>query len=383
MSAMEYGKITEESLSAFEDRVGVQLRIRNIFNEEVTNDSIRKFANGIGDTNPLWQDKDYALKSPYGRVVAPPSWLASVFPTWVLQGLPGVHAIHVSTDWTFYKPVFLGDRIRPESYFIGFNVGNSPFGGKTVVEHQEAKYFNQRGELVAIATPKGYRMERESMITLNKQGDIVLPHPWTEEELDKIEQDILNEKERGHEPLYWEDVQVGDLLPVITKGPIGITDMIAYCIGASPVEIKAHGAALKSYQKHPDWCFRDPLTRALEPIYSVHYNQYAAESCGLPYPYDVGVQRHCWLMQVLTNWMGDYGWLKNCSAKYSGFVYLSDVVRITGKITKKYRSEQGELLVVVKTTAVNQRGENVMPGKSIVELPSKKNKNSVINKLCL
>ena len=57
---------------------------------------------------------------------------------------------------------------------------------------------------------------------------IELPHPWTEEQLDAIEEDILAESPRGATPRFWDDVQVGDELDVITKGPLGLTDFIAF-----------------------------------------------------------------------------------------------------------------------------------------------------------
>jgi hypothetical protein len=107
----------------------------------------------------------------------------------------------------------------------------------------------------------------------------------------------------------------------------------------------------------------------MEPVYSVHYNKAAANASGLPYPYDAAVQRHCWLIHLLTNWMGDEGWLKRSYAKFNGVVYLSDVVWIRGTVTKKYVDENGECCVDIKTTATNQRGEEVMPGRSTVILP--------------
>lgn len=92
---------------------------------------------------------------------------------------------------------------------------------------------------------------------------------------------------------------------------------------------------------------------------------------GLPYPYDVGTQRHCWQIHHLTNWMGDEGWLKKSDAEYRRFVYLSDVVRITGKVVNKYQDGNDEYCVEIETNAMNQRGEDVMPGTATVVLPSK------------
>lgn len=88
---MPEGRITEEALKEFGKRVGKKLRVRP-YNEVATKDNIGKFADGIGDPNQLWRDEAYAKDTGYERIVAPPSWLFSVFPTWVLQGLPRVHA---------------------------------------------------------------------------------------------------------------------------------------------------------------------------------------------------------------------------------------------------------------------------------------------------
>ncbi len=371
---LQDGRITDEALAAFRGRVGKKLHIRYQFNELASKDAIRKFADGIGDPNPLWRNEDYARSSPYKTIVAPPSWVNSVLPTWILQGLTGVHALHSSTIWEFHGPVLLNDRITPECFLTGCRVINSKFSGRSVLERQESRFFNQRGELVAVAKPAAFRVERHAAREKGKYGNMELPHPWTEQELQGIEQDILSEKIRGSHTRFWEDVEVGETLPAMVRGPLGMSDIIAYCIGAAPVPIRAHGIAMSDYLKHPASAFRDPKTSALETIYSVHYNKEAANASGLPYPYDTAVQRHCWLMHFLTNWMGDEGWLKRSYAKFSGVVYLSDAVRIRGNVSKKYIDEKEECCVEIKSNATNQRGEKVMPGKSIVILPSKKRK---------
>ena len=38
-----------------------------------------KFADGIGDPNPLWRNDEYAKKTRFGSIIAPPSWVFSVF----------------------------------------------------------------------------------------------------------------------------------------------------------------------------------------------------------------------------------------------------------------------------------------------------------------
>lgn len=365
------GKITDEALARWRERIGTKLRINNVFNEWVTTDSLRHFTDGIGDPNPLWRDEDYAKESAWGGIIAPPNFFYSVFPTWVLQGLPGVHAFHSGNDWKFHKPARLGDRIIPECIFTGFEEKPSRFAGRMVMEYQHANFYNQNGELLAETDLWLVRAERPAARSIGKYRDIRLPHPWTEEELAKIEEAVLNEEIRGARARYWEDVQIGDELCPVIKGPLGLTDMIAYCVGAAPVQLLAHGSALRLYRQHPAWGVRDPYTGAMEPVYSVHYNKAVANAVGLPYPYDVGAQRQCWLIQLLTNWMGDDGWLKRNRAEYRRFVYLSDVVWLTGRVVRKYVDEDGEYVVDIETHGFNQRGEDTIPGVSTVALPSR------------
>jgi acyl dehydratase len=367
------GQITDEALKEWEKRIGVNLRIGNIYNQYVSREAIRNYAWGIGDPNPLWLDEEYAQKTRYKSLVAPPNWLYSVFPTWVLQGLPGVHAFHSGNEWTFLKPILLGDTITPESIFTGFDVRTSKFAGKMVREYQRANFFNQRNELVAFTDLWLVRAERAAARGHGKYSSIQLPHPWTEEELEKVDADVLDEQIRGSEPRYWEDVNVGDELPPVVKGVFGLTDMIAYTLGAAPVQVMAHRVSLELYKKHPAWALRDPNTYAWEPVYAVHYNKAVANAVGLPFPYNAGAQSQSWQINLLTSWMGDDGWLKKNYAQYMHFVYLSDAVWFRGTVIRKYIDDDGDYCVDIKTSAVNQRGEDTVPGFATIALPSRDN----------
>ena len=66
--------ITEEMMAGMRRLAGTKLRIdHSVNNEEATSMAIRKFADGIGDPNPLWSDEEYARKTRYGSMTAPPS----------------------------------------------------------------------------------------------------------------------------------------------------------------------------------------------------------------------------------------------------------------------------------------------------------------------
>lgn len=373
---MAEGAFTPELIAEMESKKGLKLRVGNaIFNEYATEDNIRKYVNGIGDLNPLYRDKEYAENNRYGGIIAPPAFIFSVLGG-VQFGWRGLAGFHSASDMRFYKPVMAGDKITPEETYLGFDgPKDSKFAGKTVFDHFEDKYFNQNGECVAEIKRLIIRADRKKSREKGKYSGIKLPHPWTARELESIEKEILKynrECIRGRTPRYWEDVNVGDETPELIKGPIGVTDMVAAVVaGLAPARLTAHGEAVEQHEKQPEWFFRDPGTSAWEPIFAVHYNADGAHAMGLPYPYDIGIQRHCWLAQAMTDWMGDDGWLKRCYAEYRSFVYLSDVIRISGTVAEKYVDEDGDHVVKLKTKAMNQRGVNVMPGESVISLPVK------------
>jgi acyl dehydratase len=281
MSLLADGKITPQALDVFRSRLGKELRISWQFNELASREAIRNFAYGIGDENPLWLDSQYAAKSRYKGLIAPPSWYYSVFPTFVQQGLPGVHAFHSGNDWFFLRPVRENMRIKPRSIFTGFEEKESKFSGKTIIENQLAEYYDESKNLLASAKSWLIRAERGSTRKKGKYRSLQLPHPWSEDELAEIEEDILKQSIRGKEPRFWEDVNVDDELPPLIKGPLGLTDEIAFIAGSGAAILKANESALRLYRDHPSWGFRD-VTFAMEPIAGVHWNKAAANSAGLP-----------------------------------------------------------------------------------------------------
>ena len=74
-------ELTNELLEEYKNRVGLSLRVSNVFNQTVSYESIRNYVNGIGDFNPIYRDREYAKKTSYSDLVAPPNWLYSVYPT--------------------------------------------------------------------------------------------------------------------------------------------------------------------------------------------------------------------------------------------------------------------------------------------------------------
>jgi hypothetical protein len=246
----------------------------------------------------------------------------------------------------------------------------SSFAAIMVTDLFHNEYRNQYGELVAEIDWRVMNFMRHKAKAGSTQEGVDA-HRWTVVEVEQIEHEVLAEKERGAEPRWWDDVAPGDELATVTKGPIGMTDEVAYvAAGGPPIpRVAANGVSLRQYQKHPAWAFRDPTTMALEPIYAVHYNRAAANAMGVALQYDVGFQRQCWHIHHLTHWMGDDGWICSADAQYRRFVYHGDVVRMSGEVVRAFVDGDGEGRVEVRTRALNQRGEDVMPGRATIALP--------------
>ena len=366
------GKFTDEMLANMRALIGTNLRTEaSINNEYATRTAILRFCEGIGDDNPLWTDATYADLSAQGGLVAPPSFIFACL-AGVQVGWPGLGGFHCDTKIDFFNNISVGDKIDCRVEFQGFEgPSDSNFGGRRVKDYILQQYSNQNGEIIADFICSRMRFERTEMQKRAKTREITVPHQWTDEELAKVDAAILAERPRGAEPRFWEDVQVGDEIDIVTKGPLGLTDFIAFIAGgAAPIpRVAAHAVSLRRYHKHPKWAFRDPKTHAYEPVYSVHYNDYAAQLQGAQIAYDVGIQRTCWQIHSLTNWMGDAAFLKQITGQYRAHVYLSDVVKLGGRIDAKEVDVSGEHIVRLTTWAINQRDQNVMPGTAVIALP--------------
>ena len=368
---LEPGKITEEGIQRLRERIGSFNRPRQygvgLYNEYASRDAIRHFCQGIGDQNPLYWDEEYARHTKYGSIIAPPAFLYSVY--WCsgrTGGLPGVHGFHAGNDWEWLRPIYLDDLISVQEQFTGLDEKESRFAGRTLIQSSVSHYYNQRGEVLARC--RGWQVRAERTASKEHRKYSFEPYHYSPQEIDEIEQAVLSEQARGATPRWWEDVEVGEELQPVVKGPLSHGDIQAFvagCIGGL-----GHGLQLREMQRHPSWGFRDPSSGAQEAIIRVHDIQEAAESAGLPGAYDYGCQRCCWMGHLLTNWMGDHGFLNKMYVELRRFNVVGDTTWCRGRVTGK-REEAGEHLVDLDIWGENQRGEVTTKGTAVVRLPSK------------
>ena len=81
---------------------------------EVEKGAIRKFAEALGDYNPIYYDEEYARASGFPTIVAPPTFPASFHSAADLRELLGVgikSLLHAEQAFDYERPILAGDRI--------------------------------------------------------------------------------------------------------------------------------------------------------------------------------------------------------------------------------------------------------------------------------
>ena len=367
---LKQARITPEGIQAMRDKIGISLRPRTRWNRSSAYDSVNHWCIGIGDDNPLWIDEDYGARTALGMNQAPPSFLYSIAMTVVQMGLQGVHGFHAGTDWRFFRPIPHDQRILMHVWLDEIHEQPSKLAGKSLATYFSTVFFTPDEDVLAHARSVTFRVERGATRERGKEEKLLEVKTWNDEELRAIEDAYSAEKPRGSEPRFWEDVQEGEALPQIIKGPLCMSDMIAFYAGAMVAPTPAHGLAIKDYKRHPNWWFRNPENGGLEPIIRVHENIAAARAAGVPAPYDVGVQRQSWLMHLVTNWMGDDAFMVRNKGNFRAFNYFGDLTTFTGEMVRKYVEDDNHL-VELDIRGTNQRGVVSIPGSAVVALPSR------------
>jgi acyl dehydratase len=130
---------------------------------EVEQGNIRRWAEAVGDPNPLWNNDDYARKSRYGKMVAPLTFLIDRGITPIADRIIATEGppsfLNGGTEIEYFKPIEVGDRITATQKLadIKEKTGSS---GRMLILLCEINYKNQKGDLV--------RRCRQTFIRLQK-----------------------------------------------------------------------------------------------------------------------------------------------------------------------------------------------------------------------
>ncbi|MDH4380482.1 MAG: MaoC family dehydratase N-terminal domain-containing protein [Gammaproteobacteria bacterium] len=375
-TSREFPKITEQGLDELRARLGKPITSQaEPWCHEATRDNIRHYAHGIGDDNPLWCVPEYAAKSVHGGIVALPSFLfaTSRIISGYVGGLPGIHAMWSGADWRWHKQVRRNDEISTEAVLQDLIEHQTRFAGRAIQQVYRVSFFNQDGDRVADADSWCFRTERDHAREKGtKYAEVKAkpPHRYAEDTLRDAYQLYANEEVRGGTPRYFEDVNAGDELPVMLKGPMTVTGFIAYAQGWGGLYIRANKLAWKLVDQHPGLGIANRFGIPDCPE-RVHWEPEFALEVGAPGAYDYGPERCSWLIHQLTNWMGDSGFLRSAHCKIRRHNPEGDILFLKAKVVRTW-TEEGRNLVELEQAAHNQDGELSVLGGGVVELPARR-----------
>ncbi|MBA2936560.1 MaoC family dehydratase N-terminal domain-containing protein [Sphingomonas sp. CGMCC 1.13654] len=356
--------------------LGTDIRIEQ-WNNEASRDTIRHYAWGIGDDNPLYSDPNYANNSRWGTIIAPPTFLYGIFDAVVAPGLPDIQWFYAGADWTFDRPLRRNEAIVAKAEYSGAKEVSGDQVSRMVLQTGDVSYWTEDGERVGQVFSHCFRVPRQSA----EGGLRYEARPaatYTSQEMAEIEAAVMNEYRRGKEALFWEDVAVGEKLPGTARGPLIQIDMTAYYAGA----VGTSGyKSTKLRWKYGHWARNSPelLPNNYDPSYygaavlpSIGHQdaKIAVSELGMPGPYDNGPQRIGFLSSCVTNWMGDDAEMRSLSVRLKKPVIFGDVTYTRGEVVGK-RIDGGRGLVEIMLSAVIQTGEVTATGRAVVELPLK------------
>lgn len=369
--------LTPELLAEAEAMVGQELRIEQ-YNHEATYDSIRHYAFGIGDDNPLWIDEEYASAGPYGTMVAPPTFFYSCFAPGIAPAFPGMQSFQAGGDCRWERLPRRGERVVAKATLTKIDRVEGKTVKDLIIEHGETEYRTGAGELLATFKSRSFRTPRPGADGA-LQYEPIPQHVYTQEELDAIEHQILTQTRRGGVDRFWEDVEVGDEVPGVVKGPLDRLTMTCYYAGAlATAGYKAGEIRWRMRRKALD--FPDTMPNNYDVTYfqemgiasAGHQDDNVAQALGMPAAYDNGHQRMGWIANAVTDWMGDTGFLEHMYTEIRRPNVFGNTVWVTGEITgKRIDSETGSALVEMKLKAVDQRGVENARSTAEVRLPSR------------
>lgn len=379
------GKILDDDVARLRERIGIPTPgLSDNYNPVADRTSMSHFAFGNGEDNPLWHDPDYAAGTRWRGQIAPPTYYISAgvneTPRFqdpemkrIFKGVfRGVGKYYSGVRWEWFQPTYPNDEIYEQGWLLDVKERESSFGGgsRSVVETNRTFYVDRAGSPYCTRDESYVNIERGA----SREGgkfDGVERATYTPEDIEKIDRDYAGEVVRGAEPRWWEDVQIGDSIGHVVKGPTTVVDIISNQMargwgGYGPGPLRY---AWKLRQRMPAF-YVDDEYGIPDIVQRLHWDQERAEAVGLPAPYDYGQMRTAWLAHVVTNWMGDDAWLWVLDNQLRAFNFLGDTHWCTGEVVDK-RVQSGHHVVDLSLAATNQRGEVTAPGTATVILPSR------------
>jgi acyl dehydratase len=358
--------------------------------ESVHVNDVRRWAQGMQNPNPLHFDEEYAAESRFGRIVAPQSFAVCTDTSHgagpAIQGvIPGQHMIFGGDEWWFFGPrIEVDDYIRQDRMLFDYKIAETRFSGPTMFSRGDTTYVNQRGEFVCKQRSTSVRYLAENARKLGMFKDNV-PRSWEDQELEDLEKKKLEYYQSfldlRHEKRLF--VKVGDRLPTRPIGPHSIatftTEWRAYLMtvwggsrefGESSTlragwlpEMSRDEEGAKIDPSNADGLYKGPSRGHVQTRY--------AQLIGMPREYGYGASMGAWIIDYLTNWAGEWGFVRHSDMQYRAPALSGDATFLDGEVLAlDHGDPSGGPIATVEVVMKNQDDVVMASGKAQVELPN-------------
>jgi len=350
------------------------------YTKVATRELISIHTRAMDDPNPLFLDEEYAKKTKWGTIIAPPFFAFAIS-----QGGSGVFEImkacppslgtptanNAGSSWDFYYPIRMNDTFRlretPEQTITDITREDGT-GPRQFLWSRDKLFINQRDEVAAVCHRRIYWF---IVPPGEDQRPTISTHPplteyiYTKEELDAGDRTWEEEEVRGATPRYWEDVKIGDELKPIVNGPITLYSQVLQFAGELVL------APDRWYRKvAPEMYLEDPLTHLPHGLGDYHLDDRIAQQIGVSTAFTEGTRADFYTGKLLSHWYGNDGFLRRYDSQHRNFCPLGDTVWHWGKVVRKY-VEEGQPMVDVACYAESIRGWINTQATAGIILPSR------------
>jgi acyl dehydratase len=384
------GQITDESVELMRRRIGypnptIRAGIHGgAWNEIATADAVRRWSLCMGDDNPFFIDPAYAAGTRWGQTIAPTCFEKSMgilrtkeVPEELKEtnkALRGVQLFYSGGENFYYKPITEGVKLYRAKWVDKVEVKESQFAGRSAIVSNALSLYDADDVVYSDGVEWYVHAERRKRAEgeEKKAKEPHVPAHYTDEQLAEIEAAYDAEYVRGADTLYIEDVEVGQKLPRMVKGPLTITDLINFHMGAGwliygiwpyrlAYENRKNLRGFYSKNKYGAW----------DAVQRVHWDGDLAREVGLDDIYDIGALRQTMVSHYLHNYVGDDAWVYRIRYEFRNFNYMGDITWLTGEILEKRVDPVLGPLIEMSVTGTNQRGKENIRGSATVLIASR------------
>lgn len=373
----EYNSYVRKMIEDFEVTAkGLEGEVMQLTNREANPLHISDFAGWVDPWNPLWRDAEYAAKTRWGGLIAPP-FFADCIATYTF--LPSIdprggfvnHNLY-GENWEFFRPIRPGDSfrlVRKRPQLSDITKDGDEYQTFSFLVN-DALLYNQKDELIATYQmlmditiwPEGSK-EKDESVTAGFSD-----FKYSEEDLNYLEKIMAGEEIRGRVPRYWEDVGEGEKLKPVTIGPTAVWDMVSF--SGARREMPFH--PLRYFREHPGLgpVMPDPETGVYHMGTEWHIDDKRAYIMGDPKAFVFSATARAHMARCVTNWMGDDGEIIKMNWRHLKRTPIGDAQVAHGAVLGK-RVEAGRHLVDLEVWLDNPCRGNVSEAAAVtVALPS-------------